>query len=380
MTFPLLIDALFQPLITLLSGCAVAMIGFGLGRLLTALIGDRNRLSIPLHRGIEGAATITAVGLWWWEVQMLGQVLLGDNDNGAAVAGAALLIRYAAHLLLFTLLAAAAWIDIRERVIPDSITVPGVLVGLLAVWPWPGVLLPIDCEVLRSFAPPRLQPDLLGLFGGLRSSSGIAWLGGWPWISGLLVSLVIFLTWCLICTAPSFDSHLPRRHFLEPRTIIFTGGTLLIITAWLIDGQRYFALQSSLVGLAVSAGVVLAIRAGASWALGREAMGLGDVTLMAMVGVWLGWQACVLAFFLAAFIGLAHGVWHLLLHREHELPFGPSLCLASAFVVIAWRPIWARVGFYFEEPLEMALVVGSVIVLTAVTLSIWQKLRGLPVP
>jgi len=28
----------------------------------------------------------------------------------------------------------------------------------------------------------------------------------------------------------------------------------------------------------------------------------------------------------------------------------------------------------------MALVVGSVIVLTAVTLSIWQKLRGLPVP
>ena len=93
MTFPLLIDALFQPLITLLSGCAVAMIGFGLGRLLTALIGDRNRLSIPLHRGIEGAATITAVGLWWWEVQMLGQVLLGDNDNGAAVAGAALLIR-----------------------------------------------------------------------------------------------------------------------------------------------------------------------------------------------------------------------------------------------------------------------------------------------
>jgi len=378
MTLPLFDGAQAQTLITLLSGWAVAIIGYGLGRLLTVVIGDHNSLATPLHRWIEGAVTITALGLWWWEVQMLGQLPSGDNEYGSAVAMTALLSRYAAHLLLFTLLAAAAWIDIRERVIPDSITVPGVLVGLLAVWLWPGVLLPIACEVPRSFAPPQLQPDLLGLFGGLRSSAGIAWLGGWPWIPGLILSLTIFLIWWLICTAPSFDSHLPLLRFLEPRIIILMAGLLAIITAWLVDGQRYLALQSSLVGLAVSAGIVFAIRAGASRALRREAMGLGDVTLMAMVGAWLGWQACVLAFFLAAFIGLAHGVWHLVLHREHELPFGPSLCLASAFVVIAWRPIWARVGFYFEEPLEMALVVGSVIVLTAVTLSIWQKLRGLP--
>ena len=75
-------------------------------------------------------------------------------------------------------------------------------------------------------------------------------------------------------------------------------------------------------------------RAGASLALGREAMGLGDVTLMAMIGAWLGWQACVLACFLAVFIGLAHGVTQLVLHRDAELPFGPSLCLGTAVVVV----------------------------------------------
>ena len=35
-------------------------------------------------------------------------------------------------------------------------------------------------------------------------------------------------------------------------------------------------------------------------------MGFGDVTLMAMIGAFLGWQAAVLTFFLAPFFGLAH--------------------------------------------------------------------------
>jgi prepilin signal peptidase PulO-like enzyme (type II secretory pathway) len=116
-------------------------------------------------------------------------------------------------------------------------------------------------------------------------------------------------------------------------------------------------------------------RFGASRALGREAMGLGDVTLMAMIGAWLGWQACVLACFLAVFIGLAHGIAQLVLHSEAELPFGPSLCLGTATVVVGWRPLWRRCEPFFEHPLEMAAVVAAVIALTAVTLWAWHRLR-----
>jgi len=104
-------------------------------------------------------------------------------------------------------------------------------------------------------------------------------------------------------------------------------------------------------------------------------MGLGDVTLMAMVGAWIGWQASVLAFFLAAFIGLAHGLVQVVRHRENELPYGPSLCLASGAVIVGWRPLWGWAGGPFTQPLELALVIGAVVVLTAITLFIWQRVR-----
>ena len=70
-------------------------------------------------------------------------------------------------------------------------------------------------------------------------------------------------------------------------------------THW--DGFRM-----GVVGLLVGGGLTQggpAVRFGSD--ARREAMGLGDVTLMAMIGAFLGWQAAVLTFFLAPFFGLS---------------------------------------------------------------------------
>ena len=383
-----------------------AVVGGLLGRMLTASVGrllasgvldadgtaeeDREPgASSFLHRSIELAAVVAAVALWWWEVQLGGQLARGESagvlaEGAAALPSLQLVVRWGAHLVLFTLLAAAAWIDIRHRVIPDCVTVPGVLAGLACVWAWPDILLPVACEVPRSFAPPLLEPDVLGLFGGLRTATGIPWLGPRPHLPGLFVPMVVFTVWWAVCTAPFFArvEHLseagrgaPGPGRLEPRNLILAIGLAAIGGAWGVGGDRFAALQSSLAGILVSAGIVWAVRAGASRALGREAMGLGDVTLMGMVGAWLGWQACLIAFFLAAFIGLGHGVVQVIRHRDNELPYGPSLCLASAAVVVGWRPVWESVGDYFGEPLELALAVAGVVALTALTLFCWQRLR-----
>lgn len=281
----------------------------------------------------------------------------------------------AASALLFALLAAATWIDLRQRIIPDTITVPGVAVGLLAVTLLPGMLLPIMCAEPRSFAPPLAVPDVLGAFGGLASHPPPAWLGGRPQVGGLLLALGIFFGWWWSCTVPLLSPQRGLAAVLEPRTLLAVGGVCGVVAAWNGGGMRFTALLSSLIGLAVSAGLVWATREGASRALGREAMGFGDVTLMAMIGAWLGWQAAVLVFFLATFIGLAHGLAGLLLHRDHELPYGPSLCLAAAVVVLGWRPLWARAGRFFEDPLLLAAMLAAVVVLTAVSLAAWRRFR-----
>ena len=107
-----------------------------------------------------------------------------------------------------------------------------------------------------------------------------------------------------------------------------------------------------ILGLLVGGGVTQAVRfVGTKWA-GREAMGFGDVTLMGMIGAFLGWQAAILSFFAGAFFGLAHALWKLSIYlkkwargeklssADRELPFGPYLSMGAVAMVLSWTWLW----------------------------------------
>ena len=111
----------------------------------------------------------------------------------------------------------------------------------------------------------------------------------------------------------------------------------------------------------------------------EEAMGLGDVDLLAMIGAFLGWRAAILTFFLAPFFGLAHAAWKMVKNlqkkwvggvqlsmADHEMPFGPYLSMAAATLLLLWPWIWGgwarklfgqlfvifwwMLGIYVDEP------------------------------
>lgn len=359
---------------------AGAAVGWALATIVPAILArdaaGPDPTAVVTGRRVGVVAVLGALALWWWELVAAGQV---PRIDGAAAAP--LVARYAGHLVCFALLAAASWIDLRRRVIPDEITVPGTLAGLAWSALVPAALLPIAVEVPRSFAQPLLEPDVLGPAGGLAAVAWPAWLGPRPTGTGLAAAVAVIVGWWWCCTAPFRATGTGRGAAAvagEPRNLALLVGLVIAGGAWWAGDMAWRGLLSGLVGLVVAAAMIWLTRVGASWALGREAMGFGDVTLMAMMGAWLGWQACVLVCCLAVFIGLVHGVSQLLLRRESELPFGPSLCLAAVLVVVFWRPLWERAGIYFEHPLDMAAVVGAVIGLTAVSLLIWRRLRTRP--
>ena len=77
---------------------------------------------------------------------------------------------------------------------------------------------------------------------------------------------------------------------------------------------------------------------------------MGDVTMMLMVGAYLGWQRTLLVLILASFVGALFGIF-LIARRgkdfQFALPFGTFIAPA-AFVAMLWgeRIVRAYLGLY----------------------------------
>jgi leader peptidase (prepilin peptidase)/N-methyltransferase len=199
----------------------------------------------------------------------LGAFLVDVNAAPRGPFGTRELIAAAYHSIFLAFLVAATFIDYDLWIIPDQITVPGMIIGLIGGTLWPEI---------------RPEPE-----------TATTHLGGF-----------------------------------------FVGLTGLLVGAGLTQAVR------------VTAGVVVRLyRKDAV-----EAMGMGDVTLMGMIGAFLGWRAAVLTFFIGPFFGLAHTarkLWFLLRKvlggrksstADSELPYGPYLSMAAAVLFFCWPYLW----------------------------------------
>jgi leader peptidase (prepilin peptidase)/N-methyltransferase len=86
---------------------------------------------------------------------------------------------------------------------------------------------------------------------------------------------------------------------------------------------------ASFVGASVGGGLTWGIRALGSVVFRREAMGFGDVKLMAMIGAFLGWQAAMLTMLLGCVVGAVFGGVGLLFGGAARIPFGPYLAIGA---------------------------------------------------
>lgn len=110
------------------------------------------------------------------------------------------------------------------------------------------------------------------------------------------------------------------------------------------------ALVVSGIGVGTGFGLTWAVRRAAQMLTGKEAMGFGDVKLMAGIGGFLGWKGALTTFFLGCLLGSVAGGIRFLFVRDPYVAFGPFLALGAVislfllgdivdFLTVTW-PQW----------------------------------------
>ena len=82
--------------------------------------------------------------------------------------------------------------------------------------------------------------------------------------------------------------------------------------------------------------------------MGGEAMGGGDIKLMLLMGVMLGWPKLVAAFFIAIFAGAIIGVFQIILRKGPGTPFGPYLALGAITAALGTKWLVALYDWYMS--------------------------------
>ncbi len=107
---------------------------------------------------------------------------------------------------------------------------------------------------------------------------------------------------------------------------------------------------ATLVEAAIGAGtgflLLWAVGAGGTWLFKQEAMGGGDIKMMAMVGAFLGWRGVLLTVFLGALLGSLIFVPLHFAGSRKLVPFGIFLALGAAAAWLVGPAIYAWYAGY----------------------------------
>ena len=226
------------------------------------------------------------------------------------------IMRFLLHVMLVEALLVASVIDLRWMIIPDGSTIPPMLLAVL----------------------------VSGLAGEL-------WLAPlWYEQTGLVAAL--------------------------SGTMAEVGFGELVAPGWIANSPHWHGLLVSLAGLIVGGGTVWAVRIVGHWALGREAMGFGDVVLMALIGSVIGWQPVLVVFFLAPVCAIVVVCFSWLTGRAREFPYGPWLSLAAVVLLVGWTWIWPVAGQFFLLGRFVPVLGVGCFVLLGVLLRGMRLLRG----
>jgi leader peptidase (prepilin peptidase)/N-methyltransferase len=130
------------------------------------------------------------------------------------------------------------------------------------------------------------------------------------------------------------------RNYIIPDEFTW-GGLVLGLLFSIANGWQ--GLTTALLGAAIGFGLLWIVGYVGTLVFKEDAMGGGDIKMMAMVGAFLGWQGVLLTIFLGALAGSLVFVPLLLAGQKKLVPFGIFLSIGAA---ISYELGPAIIGWY----------------------------------
>jgi len=262
------------------------------------------------------------------------------------------------HLVLVAALLAASVIDARFYIIPLDIPNTVWVMAMLSL-PLAAVWLPLDSVV--SQVSGQWMSAAAGGLSGLIVALLMLWMGVLP--QSFDEPLVINPSGAHdVGTPEQWLAHPhPRREILKECLFVVwplvgAAAAFAIVPRGTIELPLAIRVGIGVVwGYLVGGALVWAIRIMGTLGFGKEAMGLGDVHLLAAIGAVLGWFDAIVIFFLAPFVGLAGtalvaGIGRLATGQVRVVPYGPFLAVSTVVWMVLQGPLREFYGTLFVWP------------------------------
>jgi len=159
-----------------------------------------------------------------------------------------------------------------------------------------------------------------------------------------------FFIFSLLGAALITATFIDFEHQLIPDVITLPGIFIGLAAAFLFpsimtETESSSAVVNSLAGILAGGGSIYAVGLFGRWAFKKEAMGGGDVKLMAMIGAFIGWKLVLLVFFTAPFFGSVVGIILKIKDNREIIPYGPYISLAAIITIFYGNEILKRLIF-----------------------------------
>ena len=156
----------------------------------------------------------------------------------------------------------------------------------------------------------------------------------------LQTAFVLVLLCCLVVV-----TFIDLDHQIIPNALTLPGIPLGLLAGLLVGEPP---LLDRVIGALSGAGFLYLVLFYGSVLYGQEAMGEGDLNLIALIGAFLGWKAVIVAVLVACLVGSVVGLVLVGLRRvgrRQHIPFGPFLSL-GALVALFWGE--ELIGWYLR--------------------------------